>query len=490
MSLFRTASRRVRLLPLALAIATACASAEPVATSSLQEYPLYVSSTVLDDWLTEHPTAAIETFRTRILPAALSGDPPIVVANCNDSGGGSLRAAVASANTGDTIDLTQRQCTITLTSGEIVVPQKDLTITGPGIADLKIDGDYQSKHYNRIFHHTGTGTLSISGVTLADSKYKPLHNSGARGGCIDSAGSVTLGGVKVTGCSVVAVGSFYAIGGAIYAQGGVGLLLSSISGNFANAGGSTGDARAGAIYAGNGLDMEYSTVSGNTTLSGAGNNDAGGIRSAGNVYVLSSTISGNYASLYGGLEIRGDSTKSTAKIVNSTISNNTANAVAGLSSLIPITIANSTIAFNSLSSTRNGAGLSVLDASVDLQSSIIAMNTSEIGLSDADLHNATAVTGANNLITSGVGTLPTGTLTSCPSLGHLSDNGGPTLTDALLVQSPAIDAGNNNFAMRSHDQRGSGFPRTVGALTDIGAFEYQDVLSDEIFSSEFENRCN
>ncbi len=59
MSLFRTESRGVRLLPLALAIATACASAEPVATSSLQEYPLYVSSTVLDDWLTEHPTAAI-----------------------------------------------------------------------------------------------------------------------------------------------------------------------------------------------------------------------------------------------------------------------------------------------------------------------------------------------------------------------------------------------------------------------------------------------
>ena len=62
-----------------------------------------------------------------------------------------------------------------------------------------------------------------------------------------------------------------------------------------------------------------------------------------------------------------------------------------------------------------------------------------------------------------------------PKLGPLSDNGGPTLTMALLLGSPAIDAGGNETAL-SADQRG--FPRPVGPAADIGAYElcYQTVL--------------
>jgi hypothetical protein len=54
----------------------------------------------------------------------------------------------------------------------------------------------------------------------------------------------------------------------------------------------------------------------------------------------------------------------------------------------------------------------------------------------------------------------------------LDDNGGPTLTHALLSGSPAIDAGNNAYAT-DWDQRGPGFPRIVNGIIDIGAFEYQ-----------------
>jgi hypothetical protein len=57
-------------------------------------------------------------------------------------------------------------------------------------------------------------------------------------------------------------------------------------------------------------------------------------------------------------------------------------------------------------------------------------------------------------------------------LGPLANNGGPTLTHALLAGSPAIDTGSNPLAL-SFDQRGSGFARTAGAQTDIGAFEVQ-----------------
>jgi hypothetical protein len=66
-----------------------------------------------------------------------------------------------------------------------------------------------------------------------------------------------------------------------------------------------------------------------------------------------------------------------------------------------------------------------------------------------------------------------------PNLGPLQDNGGPTLAHALLLGSPAIDAGScPDFPA---DQRG--FPRPVDISTisnaddgcDIGAFEVQNV---------------
>jgi len=60
-----------------------------------------------------------------------------------------------------------------------------------------------------------------------------------------------------------------------------------------------------------------------------------------------------------------------------------------------------------------------------------------------------------------------------PEFGPLADNGGPTLTMALLPGSPAIDAGNTSLAPVT-DQRG--FPRPAGLAADIGAFEYGSVM--------------
>src|ERR1019366_3119385 len=60
-----------------------------------------------------------------------------------------------------------------------------------------------------------------------------------------------------------------------------------------------------------------------------------------------------------------------------------------------------------------------------------------------------------------------------PKLGPLANNGGPTLTMALLPGSPAIDAGDTSLAPAT-DQRG--FPRPAGLAADIGAFEYGSVM--------------
>lgn len=56
-----------------------------------------------------------------------------------------------------------------------------------------------------------------------------------------------------------------------------------------------------------------------------------------------------------------------------------------------------------------------------------------------------------------------------PRLGPLADNGGPTLTMALLPGSPAIDAADPAAAPPT-DQRGGSRP--AGAAPDIGAYEY------------------
>ncbi len=60
-----------------------------------------------------------------------------------------------------------------------------------------------------------------------------------------------------------------------------------------------------------------------------------------------------------------------------------------------------------------------------------------------------------------------------PKLSPLADNGGPTLTMALLAGSPAIDAADTPLAPTT-DQRG--FPRPAGLAADIGAYEYGSVM--------------
>ena len=61
-------------------------------------------------------------------------------------------------------------------------------------------------------------------------------------------------------------------------------------------------------------------------------------------------------------------------------------------------------------------------------------------------------------------------------LGLLTDNGGPTLTHALLPGSPAINAGDPAAVagvdgVPVHDQRGAPFTRVYGGRIDIGAVE-------------------
>lgn len=119
----------------------------------------------------------------------------ILVTNLADSGAGSLRAAVATANANPGADVIRFQGnlagTIVLTSGQMEITDA-LTIDGPGAARLTISGNNAS----RVFK-MGPGTqLAIDDLTIANATNTTHDDIGilvSRGGAIlNDGGNLTL----------------------------------------------------------------------------------------------------------------------------------------------------------------------------------------------------------------------------------------------------------------------------------------------------------
>ena len=410
--------------------------------------------------------------------------------NCNDGGYGSLRSAVASAASGDTVDLRGLRCSaITLVNGPIAIAQTDLTLVGPGRA-LAVSGNHSSS----VFRHSGKGVLRIEHLTVAYG-LEQADNQEAQGGCIYSTGSVELDHVKVHSCSAVGSGHFGSgWGGGIYAVRNVRLLHSFVDSSEAHGtyeGESPSISAGGGVVAGN-LWVDHSTICHNrsgTNFGGAfvrgslhlvyssvTDNYARGSAAAFQVnwsaWILHSTIAGNYARDGGIANFAGDA-RTRLMVVDSTITNNSAESLSGLLISNPSAVlVNNTIAFNherfENSSTCGGALNWV--GTIHLESTIVARNT--CGKLPVDINVSSFIDGDNNLVmASNAFVLPPGTIISAdPRLAPLANNGGPTKTRGLMSGSPAIDAGNNAAGL-DYDQRGPGFPRVKGLRADIGAVE-------------------
>ena len=459
--------------------------------------------------------------------AALSLDVPSVlyattvpVTSCADDGGtDTLRHAALTAVDNETIDLTQLTCSkITLTSGAIDIGADYVTVVGPGENVLTIDGNQKGRVFDQSAAHMTTITdVTITGGVISDPM--PL------GGCVYTTSSVQLIRTTVTGC--VASGATRASGGGVFAINGAYLLSTSVSNNMSISTGTTGNivSYAGGVFAGAYLLLSHSTLSGNASNALYGKPFGGGAAAAGRLHskystitdnkavrasatgrfgygggvaglslsyahIDSSTIDHNQADIAGGLLlINTSSTPARATLSNSTVSSNIGNVGSGaVDSEMPMTITNSTIAFNNGGS--SGPGGVYLDnlASAEIDSSIIADNApagtgsggKRVGADVGGI--ATAITGAFNLINDSSIAPPAGTLTGDPLLSPFGCHGGATRTHALMAGSPAIDAGFADAAI-NYDQRGIGFVRSAGASADIGAYESNP---DQVFADGFD----
>jgi hypothetical protein len=114
----------------------------------------------------------LESLEERAVPSTLT------VTNLNDSGSGSLRAAVAAASSGDTITFASALSgTITLSSGELAI-SKSLDIEGPGSGLLAISGNHAGRVFD-ISQKQKPVVVTIAGLTIEDGLA-----SGAGGGGI------------------------------------------------------------------------------------------------------------------------------------------------------------------------------------------------------------------------------------------------------------------------------------------------------------------
>ena len=418
--------------------------------------------------------------------AASLGAPGLVhahveaVTNCNDSGAGSLRDVVANTASGSTVDLSTLACgTITLTSGAIVVTQAALTLNGPGEELLTIDGYFG----DRVLMHEGTATLRLIGVTVADGKYS--SDTSPHGGCIASSGNVELLSATVKDCILEGVDNAYPEGGGVFANGNFSMLGSRVTGNTVRAtGGFLTVAAGGGAFANGSAYLKYSTVSDNRAYGEAEHvGEGGGLVSSTYASIAYSTISGNDAQFFGGIIVDG---AVTSMIADSTITGNSADRVSAVYAAGPLTVSNSTIAFNR---SLNGGGAVFMAGNIELQSTIIAGNETLAGPQEDDLHgfdSSHVATGANNLIVTSDIPVPADTLTGCPRLMPLDFYGGPTRTHALRPDSPAIGSGNNALGLDA-DQRQA--DRVFGAAPDIGAVEWNGDAGFA-FSSGFEPVCD
>jgi hypothetical protein len=423
----------------------------------------------------------------------------ITVTDGGDAGTAStctLRQAIAAANPGSTPPPAASTCSAGDTSQNTIVFAPSLissTITlspGQGLSvasgtpPLTIVGSAQT-----ISAGFTSGVLAVYNTTF-DASGLNVTDGNQSGLFAKSVTNLTLSNCDISN------NSQYNAGGGIRLLDTAAAYISNcvIHNNHLNA--STVPSFGGGVYAAGGkVSFFHSTIASNSAAFGAG------IYSSGTLMLVDSTVTGNNAtSSGGGVDVRFGK----SYITNTTIYKNSAGGAAffitnynGAGGAVyrestPAMLVNSTIVGNT--SSRTGAifeySFSPPAIPMTLYNSIVANNSGgDCGNAPPALNNVASSLISDSTTACGVVNGTNGNIVGTdPQLNALASNGGPTQTMALAPTSPAVGAGSVALATfnrvpLNYDQRGFGFPRTVGHLIDMGAFQ---TLDSRIFAGNFD----
>jgi len=322
---------------------------------------------------------------------------------------------------------------------------EDLTIEGPGAADLVVDG-MNAFGIISIDSMTNDQTVTISGLTVR-------KGLGMDGGGISVSSGDTL---ELVECDILNNQADGDGGGIFNSNGIVRLTECTIDGND-----SDGDG-AGIYNDGGAVVLTDCTVNDNESLA-----STGGILNDGILTLTGCTISNNEdqsAEEVGGILNKGSAV---AVMVNTTISTNIGDGISNAAGADSFMLTNCTVCNNTGSGIDNNEALTVT-----LKNTIVADNAENCS-------GPAAIESDGNNLDSGDTcdlSLPTDLSDTDPMLGPLGINDGPTRTHALDAGSPAIDAGDDSVNLQT-DQRGVARPQDGDgdgtSDSDIGAFEFE-----------------
>lgn len=387
----------------------------------------------------------------------------LTVTTTADSGAGSLRQAVAAAAPGDTILFGPGLAGQTITLSSPLLVTRNLTVDGSSLAaPVQISG----ADTVRVFKVSNNARVTFDSLTLVRGKALTGTDCGtvACGGALH----VAAGAVVTLTHSAVYSSTAYD-GGGVASAGTLTVIESDFSGN------ASPNHYGGALYNYYGtLTVVRSRLSANSA-----NNGAGIFNNNGTLNVTGSVLFDNAAAYGGGLY----NNFGTQTVTNSTLSGNRSAGSGGgiYNEYGSMSLSHVTLSANRADADANGTGDGggiYNSATLSVKNTLVAGNEDLSAASRNDCYTIGTYTSQGyNVVGQGCPSGGTGDLTTTdPRLGPLADNGGDTLTHALLAGSPALDRipnGTNDCGSALlQDQRGSARPSPDGGACDTGALEY------------------
>ncbi len=426
------------------------------------------------------------------------------VNNTNNAGVGSLRDAVATTPPGGTVDFDPSLAGSTIVLSTQIVINKNLTIAGPGPGQVTVSGN----NVTRIFNITGGNEVAISGLRFIN-------------------GFVTGGGLQL-GSAIINQGAFnLTIDNCVFESNNAscnsvgcvtgGAVTQAISGgallnvsdsvfrfNRASCSGNSCIALGAALANGSGGDVDITvnnstffrnTVSADCQMDclalGAGYGNGGGgsdVRSL----LFNSTFESNSASCSGeaclviGSGVSNGGGDTFFQLINNTLYANGATCSGDNCFALGAGFGNggggvtADLLFNTFSSnsvTCTGSSCSASGASISSSASQINID-SNILFTDSPADNCDEIFTSLGYNIDNDGTCVDGSVAgdqpfTDPGLvpGPPQDNGGLTRTLALLVNSPAVNAGDPACPPPDTDQRGVTRPQRISC--DVGSYELE-----------------